>query len=90
MNQKKNKKMLIILIILIVIFIIGIGVTYICLATDLFKSEKKLFYKYITQLGDNEEGFVTNEVTKYFDKQKNTPYKNNGSITFNITSSENQ
>ena len=48
MNQKKNSKILIISIILTIILIIGIGVVYIILATDMFKSEKKLFFKYIT------------------------------------------
>lgn len=90
MNQKKNTKILVILIILIVILIIGIGMTYIVLATDMFKSEKKLFFKYVTQIGDSEKGFISNDVTQYFEKQKNTPYQNNGRISFNITSSDNQ
>ena len=90
MNQKKNTKMLIILIILTIILIIGIGVTYIILATDMFKSEKKVFFKYITQINDVEKGFVSNEVLQYFEKRKNTPYQNNSTISFNITSFDNQ
>ena len=90
MNQKKNTKMLIILIILIIILIIGIGITYINLATDMFRSEKKLFFKYVTQIGDSQKGFLNEEVTKYFEKQKSTPYKDNGTINFKITSYDNQ
>lgn len=90
MNQKKNTKILVILIILIVILIIGIGITYIVFATDMFRSEKKLFFKYVTQIGDSEKGFISNDVIQYFEKQKNTPYQNNGRISFNITSSDNQ
>lgn len=90
MNQKKNTKILVILIILIVILIIGIGITYIVFATDMFRSEKKLFFKYVTKICDNEKGFISNDVTQYFEKQKNTPYQNDGRISFNITSSDNQ
>lgn len=90
MNQKKNSKILIISIILTIILIIGIGVVYIILATDMFKSEKKLFFKYITQVGDSKKGFISEEVTKYFEKQKSTQYKDNGTISFKITSYDNQ
>ena len=72
MNQKKNSKVLIISIILTIILIIGIGAAYIILATDMFKSEKKLFFKYVTQVGDSKKGFISEEVTKYFEKQKST------------------
>lgn len=90
MNQKKNSKVLIISIILTIILIIGIGVAYIILATDMFKSEKKLFFKYVTQVGDSKKGFISEEVTKYFEKQKSTQYKDNGTISFKITSYDNQ
>ena len=90
MNQKKNSKILIISIILTIILIIGIGVVYIILATDMFKSEIKLFFKYITQVGDSKKGFISEEVTKYFEKQKSTQYKDNGTISFKITSYDNQ
>ena len=89
-KQKKNSKILIISIILTIILIIGIGVVYIILATDMFKSEKKLFFKYITQVGDSKKGFISEEVTKYFEKQKSTQYKDNGTISFKITSYDNQ
>lgn len=90
MNQKKNSKVLIISIILTIILIIGIGAAYIILATDMFKSEKKLFFKYVTQVGDSKKGFISEEVTKYFEKQKSTQYKDNGTISFKITSYDNQ
>ena len=90
MNQKKNSKILIISIILTIILIIGIGAAYIILATDMFKSEKKLFFKYVTQVGDSKKGFISEEVTKYFEKQKSTQYKDNGTISFKITSYDNQ
>ena len=56
----------------------------------MFKSEKKLFFKYVTQVGDSKKGFISEEVTKYFEKQKSTQYKDNGTINFKITSYDNQ
>lgn len=90
MNQKKNNKLLIIAIIVVVILIIGIGVAYALLATDVFKSNKELFFKYITQISDEKKGFISTDVTQYFDKKKETPYETNGKISFNIESSANQ
>ena len=49
-----------------------------------------LFFKYITQVGDSKKGFISEEVTKYFEKQKSTQYKDNGTISFKITSYDNQ
>lgn len=90
MYQKRNNKVLITLIILIVILILGIGIAYVCIATDMFKSDKDLFFKYAMQIADKEKGFISNEVIQYFEKKENTAYENNGTISFNITSSENQ
>ena len=47
MNQKKNKKIVVILIIISIIIIISIGLAIMYFATDLFKSDEKLFFKYI-------------------------------------------
>ena len=59
-------------------------------STDIFKGNKELFFKYITQIGDSEEGFIDPQISKYYEKQKNTPYKDEGTISLNITSSSNQ
>lgn len=84
MNQKKSLKLLIILII-IVLLIILIGAFFIvCLSTDIFKSDKELFFKYITQIGDSENGFIDNNLKQYFERKKTTPYINEGSFSTNI------
>ena len=90
MGQKKNKKLLIILIIVLVVLILAVGVSFAYFATDIFKGNKELFFKYITQMGDSEEGFIEPQIANYFEKQKNTPYKDEGTISLNITSSSNQ
>lgn len=89
MNQKKNKK-IIILIVVIVILILGIGIAYTYFATDVFSSNKKMFFKYLAQTSDEKKGFVNNDVIQYFEKRKTTPYETNGQINFEIQSSNNE
>lgn len=84
MGQKKNSKIILIVIILLVALILLTGVAYVYFATDIFKSNKELFFKYMTQMGDENKGIVEGQLKKYFEKQKNTPYRNDGNITMNI------
>lgn len=90
MNQKKSKKILIIAIILVIVLILGVGFAYAYIATDIFRSDKEIFFKYITQISNSKNGFINNEVIQYFEKKKNTPYETNGNVNFNIASSTNQ
>ena len=89
MKQKKSSKVIIIAIIIMLILIIGIGVAYAYMATDLLKSNKKLFFNYLSQIGDTSEyGFIETNLTKYFEKKENTPYKNDGEFNVKITAPE--
>ena len=90
MRPQKNIKIIICIAIIVVILILLAGVAYSYFATDLFKSNKDLFFKYLYQIGDEEKGFVENSLTEYFEKKNNTPYSNEGSITVNITSDDNR
>ena len=58
MNQKKSKKIIIILIVILLILILVAGLAFAYLETDIFKSNKTTFFKYLTQISDNEKGFV--------------------------------
>ena len=69
MNQKKNKKIVVILIIISIIIIISIGLAIMYFATDLFKSDEKLFFKYIYQMSDEKNGFINSDLKKYFEKK---------------------
>ena len=62
MKPNKSKKILVIVIIL-VILIIGAGVIFALSKTDLMKSNKEKFFKYITQIGDE-------DLNKYFQKKQ--------------------
>lgn len=90
MNQKKNTKILMILIIIVLIIILVGGAVFIYLTTDIFKSEKDLFFKYITQIGDSEKGLIDNQLKQYFEKRKITPYNDEGKLSVNITSENEQ
>lgn len=90
MRQKRNSKIILIAIILLVILILLAGGAYTYFATDTFKSNKELFFKYVTQMGDKEEGFIEANLKEYFEKQKNTPYMNEGSLSVNVTDPDNQ
>lgn len=90
MEPKKSNKIILIIIVLLVILILLAGVAYVYFSTDTFKSNKDLFFKYMTQMGDEKEGFIETQLKEYFEKQKNTPYLDGGSLTVNITDSDNQ
>ena len=90
MRQKKNSKVVFIIIIIVIILILLMGIAYAYFATDIFKSNKELFLQYITQMGDKEEGFIELSLKQYFDKQKTTPFLDEGSLSVNITASNHQ
>ena len=95
MNQKKNKEKKqstsknkgLKIAIIIVIFILVLGITFSCLyfLTDLFKSNKELFFKYTAQIVQQENGFIGDGLKQYLDKKQNTPYEDNGNIDFDIS-----
>ena len=83
MNQKKNTKILLILIIIIVIIILA-GVGILVFATDIFKSDKEMFFKYMADIGDSKKGFIDDGLKQYFEKKNNTPYNDEGEFSINI------
>lgn len=86
MGQKKNKGLLIAIIVILVIIILLAGVmAYLYIFTDMFKSNKQLFFKYTSQIVQNENGFIDNQLIQYFEKKKSTSYENSGEITFEVS-----
>ena len=90
MRQKKSSKIIVIIIIILVILISLAGIAYTYFATDTFKGNKELFFKYVLQMGEEQEGFIETELKQYFEKQKNTSYLDEGSIDANVTASSGQ
>ena len=84
MNQRANVKKIILIAIIVIVLILIIGISYLVFGTNTFKSNKELFFKYLGQTLDEEEGFIENDLKQYFNKQETTPYKNNGEFSVKI------
>ena len=82
--MKKSNKVLVILIVLIIL-LLGVGGTgaYAYFATDLLKSDKELFFKYLSQLNDEENPFIDSNITKFKEKKQDNAFTNQGSLTVN-------
>ena len=78
MGQKKNKKLLIIIIILVILLIILGGFTFAFVTTDIFRSNKYLFLKYLSQIADE-------KIVEYYTKVENNPYQDKGNFSVEIT-----
>lgn len=86
MNQKKNKLLVILIIIVSIIIILsGIGIVYV--ATDLFKSNKNLFVKYVAQISDKEDGFIDSNLKAYLAQKKEKAYINKSDFKVTANSS---
>ena len=86
MKQKKNKGLRITIVILLIMILLLVGgIAYLYFFTDMFKSNKQLFFKYTSQIVQSEDGFITNQLVQYFQKKNSTSYENNGEITFEVS-----
>ena len=81
-----KKRYLIMLIIAIVLIIaLGAGFAFAYFFTDIFRSNKELFSKYISQNSEIIDIFKDEEVKAYSEKQKNTAFTSEGTIKTNVT-----
>ena len=81
-----KKRYLIMLIIAIVLIIaLGAGFAFAYFFTDILRSNKELFSKYISQNSEIIDIFKDEEVKAYSEKQKNTAYTSEGTIKTNVT-----
>ena len=53
--------------------------------TDLLKSPSEAFIKYATQIGSNKNGFISDNLQEYYNKQNSSPYEENGNMNFKIS-----
>ncbi|MBR3002092.1 MAG: hypothetical protein IKF38_00750 [Clostridia bacterium] len=82
MKNNKSKKVFIFAIIVIVLILI-VGTVYALVATNMFKSNKDLFFKYAAQFFDNEKGFIDAKIVQYNDKKQNSAFEHQGVISTN-------
>ena len=82
--MKKNNKLIIGIIIAVIVLVLVIAAfVFAYFTTDMFKSNKSLFIKYISQNGEIVNIFKQDENLKaYIEKQKNTPYELQGTLKF--------
>ena len=86
MKQKKSKGLQIAIIIVLIIILLLVGViAYLYFFTDIFKSNKQLFFQYTSQIVQSEDGFIGTQLRQYFQKKDSTSYENNGEITFEVS-----
>ncbi len=80
--MKKSNKLIIILIIILIILILAVGgFAFVYFFTDIFKSNKDLFFKYVSQNSQIKEIFEQDEAIKlYNDKEKSVPYNVQGNL----------
>ncbi len=62
MEPKKNSKKLLIIIIILIILILLTGIAFTYFATDIFKSNKEMFFKQVAQMGEEKEGFIDTRI----------------------------
>ena len=81
-----KKRYLIMLVIAIVLIIcLGASFAYAYFFTDMFKNNKQLFSKYISQNSEILKFFNDEDIKAYSEKQKNTPFTSEGTIKTNVT-----
>lgn len=82
----KERKLLIIIIVLAIVIILGIGgMVAAFMFTDILKTDKQLFLKYIAKNEELIEQFDDKDLENYIKKQDSNAYSNEGKITFNIS-----
>ena len=82
-NSKKGIIITLLSILIIIAILIGIMI-YIYLCTDYLKTNKQLFFKYTSQLVENEDGFIEQEIIDFFNKRTNSNYENQANLSFDL------
>ena len=83
--MKSNRKIvMIILILLVVLLMVGVAFAYVYVETDIFRTDKEMFFTYFAQLSSEEDGFVDNRIKVFNEKKQQSPYENSGKITIEM------
>ena len=82
MKTKTIEKLIIIVIVLI--FILGGIFAYLYCATDVLKTNAQLFFKYLGQMVDVQDGFIDNQLTEYSKKKYTGKYEDSGKFYMDV------
>ncbi len=80
MEKKKNPALIAIIVILVLLIIAGGVLAYLYFCTDILKTDRQLFAKYVMQIGDSKSN-SSSAIQTYENKKLTMPYTNNGSFT---------
>ena len=84
--QKKNSKLQVVILIILICILISLGTfSYLYFFTDLLRSPSEAFIKYATQITSNKNGFISDNLQEYYNKQNLSPYEENGNMNFKIS-----
>ena len=83
--MKKKGLLIAIIIILVLLVLAGGTFAYLYFGTDLLKTDKQLFAKYLMQLGDEEKGLFPKALDDFLVKKETTTYQNNGELSSNYS-----
>ena len=89
MYRNKSRVIVIIAIVLVVLLAIGATFAVLYLTTDMFKSNKTLFYKYMGQNGKIGQVLDYSELDTYRQRSESLPHTFDGQVTYTQGSSEN-
>lgn len=81
--RSSKKIIVVIMILLILLLMVGGAFAYVYIATDILKTDKQLFFTYLSK-ATSENGFIDNSIQKLEEKKKQTPYENSGNITVGV------
>ena len=81
--MKSKKIVAVILIVLMLLLIAGGAFAYLYIATDIFKTNREMFFKYFSQI-TAEDGFIEKEIIDFEENKKQTPYEKSGEITVDV------
>lgn len=85
MKKFRSKKVLIISIAVIAVLLIG-GIVFAFVGTDMFKSNKDMFFKYASQIFSENNGLIDNKIVEYNNKKANSSYEFIGKINAEVDS----
>ena len=85
--MKTNAIKKIIIIVLIAILILGGIFAYLYFGTDLLKTNEQLFFKYLGQMVDTQDGFMDSQLTAYSNKKYTGKYEDSGEFSVDINMS---
>lgn len=81
----RSRRKTIMFIIIILIIALGIGsFVFAYITTDFLKTNKQLFYRYLSQVVDNIESLENEQIISYLNKKEENPYETKGNLKIKV------